>query len=374
MKDLVTTLDGLIRHRTDLRHGDEPALARHLHGLLEALSPDELLSATVPRAAPAQTGAYVYARWGQPRLLLNVHLDTVPPNLGWTGDPFVPRIADGKITGLGASDTKGAIAAILSAAREVPPANIAILFSGDEESGDRCLAEFLRSPQVHGLTHAIVCEPTRCRVGTRHRGVLALEISVEGTGGHSSRADTMRAPLGELARLATRLQEWGQRHLSRGPAGFQGMCLNIAKFEGGVAFNVVPAHATLSVSARCPPDADPHAVRAELEALCRKEISDARVVALIDNPPFHTRDAAAFEPWLGAVVQTPIDLGFWTEAALFSGAGIDAVVFGPGDIAQAHAPDECVEINQLELAQRTFAALLRGLKSRPDQTERHGSR
>ena len=90
---------------------------------------------------------------------------------------------------------------------------------------------------------------------------------------------------------------------------------------------------------------------------------DAVVKTPVEHPAFGTRDVSSFEPWLGAAARAPIDLAFWTEAALLSRAGIDAVVFGPGDIAQAHAPGEWVEIEQLERAQQTFADIFRRSRS-----------
>ena len=72
------------------------------------------------------------------------------------------------------------------------------------------------------------------------------------------------------------------------------------------------------------------------------------------NPSFETRDLAAFVPLLGERALQAVDLAFWTEAALFAARGIDAVVFGPGDIAQAHAADEFVELTQLESARDVF--------------------
>jgi acetylornithine deacetylase len=374
--DVATRLESLIRFRSDAAHGDEPALAAHLGSLLAAVqpAPDLLVVKEVPREAPARTGAYVFARWGKPTLLLNVHLDTVPPNAGWTSDPFTPKRENGRLVGLGAADTKGATAAILSALEEVAPRNIAILFSGDEETSGRCMSAFLKSDEAKGLTQAIVCEPTSCRVGIRHRGVLALEISIQGTGGHSSKADIMPAPLADAARLAVAYSDWGRARAHLGPAGFQGMCLNIARLDGGIAFNVVPSQATLALSARCPPDADPAQVRSELEGLARQQFPEAQVRAPVDHAPFQTRDLAAFEPWLGALARQPIDLGYWTEAALLAGAGIDAVVFGPGDIAQAHAPDEWVELEQLEIARRTFVAVLRGTSALAGRPESNGTR
>ncbi len=369
MSDVVAILDPLIRHRTDALHGDEKALARHLERALRRHRPDELLIVDVPRPSPVPPGACVFARWGQPRLLLNVHLDTVPPNAGWHADPFAPVVSNGRVTGLGSADTKGAIAAILSALHAQSPRNLAVLFSGDEERQGMCVESFLRSSHLRGVTQAIVCEPTRLQVGTRHRGVLALEVSIEATGGHSSKADTMRAPLAELARLAVAYDDWGRVQRTLGPPGFQGMCLNIARLDGGIAFNMVPARATLCLSVRCPPDADPRTVRQELEGIARLAIPDATIKAPVDHAPFHTRDVAAFAPWLGEAVRQPVDLGFWTEAALLSAAGIDAVVFGPGDIAQAHAADEWVEIEQLERARETFVALFRELHTRAEKPD-----
>ena len=80
----------------------------------------------------------------------------------------------------------------------------------------------------------------------------------------------------------------------------------------------------------------------------------------LDNPPFATRAPESFRGLLGDLVDAPIDLAFWTEAAALSSAGIDAVVFGPGDIARAHAADEWVPRADLERARdlfiRAFAA------------------
>jgi acetylornithine deacetylase len=184
-------------------------------------------------------------------------------------------------------------------------------------------------------------------------------VQVDGPGGHSSRADWTRAPLAELARLATAYEDWGNARQHAGPAGFLGMCLNVAQLEGGIAFNVIPARGRLTISVRCPPGSDAGGLRSELEALARQRIPDASLRAPVDHPPFGTRDLSSFERWLGPMVHAPIDLGFWTEAALLAGAGIDAVVLGPGDIAQAHSPDEWVAVADLERAQQIFVTLLK---------------
>jgi acetylornithine deacetylase len=361
MADVVATLERLIRVDTHNPGGDERALARLLAAELQQRGPDEVRLSEVPR--DNETGAWVMARWGTPKVLVNAHLDTVPAAPGWTGNPHEPRrvskIDGDRILGLGACDTKGAIAAILAALDDAPPRDLAVLFSGDEERSGSCMRDFLDSDAAKGIVRAIVCEPTSCRIGTRHRGILSLSVQRTGPGGHSSRADETAAPLADLARLATAWDDWGRRHRELGPLGFRGMCLNIARLDGGVAFNVIPSRAELVVSLRPPPGTDVRAVRAELEAMARAQLPDLTLTTTVENAPFATRDLESFRPLLGDLVSKPIDLAFWTEAAMLSEAGIDAVVFGPGDIALAHGADESVPVPELERARAVFARLFK---------------
>ncbi len=355
--DPIRILSDLVRFRSDL-DGDERPLAEHLAERLAASSADEVTVRDVPRAQ-GKAGSYVYARFGErPALLVNAHLDTVPPNADWSSDPFVPRVDGGRLFALGAADTKGAVAAILAALEEATPKGVGILFSGDEEHSGVCVNAFVDSRERDGLSRAIVCEPTSLRAGARHRGIASLEIDASGPGGHSSRADDLPSPIALLSRVGVALDDWARARRDFGPAGVKGMCLNLAKLEGGVAFNVIPAHARLVVSLRPPPGSDMAAIAEELASLVTRTAAGATVTFTRKNAPFATRDLASFEPFLGAdVTGTPLDLAFWTEAAVLSAHGIDAVVFGPGDIAQAHAPDEWVAIDELIRARDVFREL-----------------
>jgi acetylornithine deacetylase len=363
---VAALLGELIGFDTRNPEGDELPLARRLEEELRRRSPDAVEVVEIPREGGGRPRAYVMARWGAPRTLVNVHLDTVPANAGWTGDPHVARIADGRVVGLGAADTKGAIAAILCALDVAAPRDTAIVFSGDEEHSGTVMRAFVASEHARGLERAVVCEPTRLQVGTRHRGILAIDVVRRGAGGHSSAADRMPAPLADLARVAVAVDEWGRARRASGPPGFSGMCVNVAKLAGGVAFNVVPDSATLSLSLRPPPGVELAALQEELGALIAgalpaEALEHADTRAVLANPAFATRDLDAYRPLLGdALVDAPVDMAFWTEAAVLSAAGIDAVVFGPGDIAQAHAPDEWVAIDQLERAQEIFTRMFHG--------------
>jgi acetylornithine deacetylase len=346
----------LVRFHTEHPIGDELALCRWVAPLLEARGADEVRVVETGRARGGP-GGYVYARWGTPTLLLNVHVDTVPANTGWTRDPWTPVVEDGRVWGLGSADTKGAIAAILTAAGRVRPRNVAVLFSGDEERGTQAVHTFLDSPLRAGITHAIVCEPTARTAGVRHRGVLATAASVRGAGGHSSRADRMPAPIVTMSRLAVALDAIGRAHRDRGPADMPGLCMNVAAIEGGVAFNVVPDAATLLFSVRPPPGFDRAAWDAEIAAAAAGVDPAITLDLQLDHAPFACSDVAGISRLLGDVPQVGID--FWTEAALHEAAGIAAVVVGPGDIAQAHAPDESVSVADLEWASDLFEGVLR---------------
>jgi acetylornithine deacetylase len=355
--DLRRSLAALVSHDTQNPMGDERPLAQALARELAAVGARavDLLEAAGHHA--------VYARFGEqaPELLVNAHLDTVPANAGYTAPPHTAVEREGRIFGLGTADTKGAVAAIMAAlairkAEGRVPRGVGVLFSGDEEKGNRCLPAFLASDLSRGVRRAIVCEPTGGRVGHRHRGVGAAEVGATSPGGHSSRADFMTNPILTLARAALALDQWRRPWQELGPPGFRGLCLNVAGIEGGVAFNVIPSRATLRMSLRPAPGADVNAILAEAAEEVRRAAAPEDIEWRVThaNPPFATRDLGAFEPLLGARVQAPVDLAFWTEAALLATAGIDAVVFGPGDIAQAHGPDEYVEVSQLEMARDAF--------------------
>jgi len=342
-------------------------LVRHLASELSALGASDV------DVFELSGHASVLARFGvQPSLLLNAHVDTVPANSGYTDSPFRLTERGEQLVGLGSADTKGAIAAILEAlaqrrAAGEPIRDVAVLFSGDEERRGTCMRDFVATPsRMAGLRRAIVCEPTGCLVGRRHRGIGAIEAVVQSPGGHSSRADLVPNPIALLARAAVALDDMGREYRDRGPAGFKGLCLNVAALEGGLAFNVIPTRATLKMSLRPAPGADMDALLADAAARTRAAVAagaagtpvavDWSVVAV--NPPFATLELPAFRPYLGDRIDNPIDLGFWTEAAMLVAAGVDAVVFGPGRIEQAHAADEFVDRADLDVAVGAFAGAL----------------
>lgn len=359
---VIALLGELIGYRTENPTGDELALCHRLENELKARKPDRVEVVEVPRTGKSP-GGYVFATYGQPKTVINVHLDTVPVNQGWTRDPFRAEVVDDRLYGLGSSDTKGAMAAALTAIDRVGPQtlrDIGILFSGDEEAGSQVMEAFAASERIQGIERAIVCEPTRRRAGVRHRGIRAYRAEVRGKGGHSSTADHMPRPIVTMARLAVALDEIGKRHLDDGPDDMKGLCMNVAVLDGGVAYNVVPEQAQLGWSIRQPPGFDIAALEdtQERAAAAADPDNPISLELAMAHDPFACRDPEFFKALLGDFVTGFVPLDFWTEAAMFATAGIDAVVVGPGDIAQAHAADEFVTLDDLAWATDLFTHIL----------------
>jgi acetylornithine deacetylase len=355
--DLRRRLAALVGFDTQNPTGNEKPLVDSLAGELRGFG------ARTVETFEAEGHHAVYARFGDdaPSLLVNAHIDTVPANSGYSSPPLDLVERQGRLHGLGAADTKGAVAAILDAlaarsAEGKPPRGVGILLSGDEEKGQSIARAFLASGRARGLTRAIVCEPTGGKLGHRHRGIGSAEAVATSAGGHSSRADAVANPVVTLARAAIALDHWGRRMRELGPPGFRGLCLNVAAIDGGVAFNVIPTRATLRMSLRPAPGADVRELLDDAADEARRAAApqDLEWRVIHASPPFATKNLAAFEPLFGERVRAPVDLAFWTEAALYSAAGIDAVVFGPGHIEQAHAADEYVEVSELEMARSAF--------------------
>jgi acetylornithine deacetylase len=121
----------------------------------------------------------------------------------------------------------------------------------------------------------------------------------------------------------------------------------------------VPESARLTLSIRPAPGLRNAPLLAELTALIHAHAPNAVITVPVDNEPFEV-DGPRVCRELGWGDAACIDLAFWTEAALLSAAGIDAVVYGPGEISHAHAPDESVELSQLAQAFNTFQKLIHG--------------
>jgi len=301
-----------------------------------------------------------FAVRGKPRLLFNVHLDTVPVGEGWSSDPHRLRVEDGRAYGRGACDIKGAAAALLTlAARNA--GNLALLFTSDEEgAGGCCVARFLESGEAEPYEQVVVAEPTSCQAVLGHRGYLSVKTWFRGTPGHSSEARALQENANHrMARWASRALALAERR-KRSPED-PGSCFNIGRVEGGTKSNVIAGSAFVHWSARLRPGESNEAFLCDIQA-CADEDAEVNWEVPFHGEPLPAagqsdRPARAWCASQGLELGLPVD--FWTEASLFSAAGLPAVVLGPGHIAQAHQTDEWVTLAQLRQALEIYEKLVK---------------
>ena len=299
----------------------------------------------------------LYARRGEPRVLFNCHLDTVPVGEGWSRPALELTIDEGRAWGRGVCDIKGAAAALLTVA-ESTDQPMAILFSSDEEgAGSCCVKNFLEEPAHRDFGQVVVCEPTGCKAILAHRGFLSVKGHFRGVMGHSSE---FRALDDNANHRLARWTAAALDHCAAEAAAGRHTCFNLGLVDGGTKSNVIAGDARLHYSARLGPGQSNEALFDALKDLAGAgQWADWHIP--FSGPPLPAGgqdDRAARDFCEQHELDIGDPVGFWTEASLFSDAGLSALVLGPGDIAQAHAVDEWVALNQLERAFEIYRAIV----------------
>lgn len=297
---------------------------------------------------------------GPAGLVLAGHTDTVPCDPGeWHSDPFRLTERDGRLHGLGVADMKSFFAFVLAAARRIPRhalrKTLLVLGTADEESsmcGARALDGLLPAAEA-----ALIGEPTGGRPVRLHKGTMMESVRLLGKAGHSSdpalgnnALEGMHRVIGAL--LAFR-EELARRY--RNPA-FQVPVptLNLGHIHGGDNPNRICPQCELHFDLRLLPGMRVEAVRAELHERVRDAVAGTGLgveftalfegVEALDTPP-RAAVIRACEELTGHPAGV---VGFTTEGPLFRKRGIETVIMGPGDIAQAHQPDEWLAIASIK--------------------------
>ena len=305
----------------------------------------------------------------QHRILLGPHLDTVGfPNLE---SQLVPRMRDGKVFGRGACDTKGCVAAMLSALIRVArsgsrPKNTEIQFVGfiDEENEQMGSRHHARHHAPVDL--AIVGEPTRLEVVTAHKGDVWLRLKTTGRSAHGATPHLGRNAVHAMARVVDLLETTYRQQLSRRTHPLLGTpTINVGAIRGGTQPNIVPDQCVIDVDRRTLPGETEASVRRELRELFRSEGVRVSFEPLRLSPcdPLETSPDLSWVQTLCRAARRNRTLGvhYFCDAAPLAKAGTPAVVFGPGDIAQAHTAEEWISIASLERGTDILERFLRSL-------------
>jgi acetylornithine deacetylase len=294
-------------------------------------------------------------------LVLSGHTDTVPwDESGWNSHPFTLTERDQRLHGLGTADMKAFFALTIEAIRALDPGTLeralVILATADEEStmsGARALAETGQPPGPC----ALIGEPTGLRPVRMHKGVSMEAIRLTGRSGHSSdpslgnnALDGMHLVLDELVTWRSELQQVHRNVLFAVPFP----TLNLGHIHGGDNPNRICAECELHIDMRPLPGMDLEELRGEMARRIRQRLADTglkvRIESLIPGTPaMDTPADAAIVQAVERLTGHPAGaVAFGTEGPWFNRLGMQTVVLGPGDIDQAHQPNEYIAVNRLQ--------------------------
>ncbi len=332
--DLVVLLRALVD--VESVSGNETALADQVESALQGHEHLEVL----------RDGDTVIARThlGRPeRVVIAGHLDTVP-----VAGNLPSSLAGDRVYGRGTCDMKGGVAVMLAVAvaATTPPRDLTWIFYDHEEveaSANSLTRIASERPDLLVGDFAVLMEPTSAKVEGGCQGTLRFTVTTKGKAAHSARAWMGHNAIHDLAEVLAVLRDHEpEQPVVDGLRYHEG--LNAVAVTGGIAGNVIPDTATVSVNYRFAP----HRSLADAEHYCRSLLPDHDLTftdgAAGARPGLDVPAAATF---VDAVGGEPSAKFGWTDVARFSALGVPAVNFGPGDPSKAHADDEFCPIDEL---------------------------
>lgn len=371
--DLLQRLDQVVRipsvsstsAETDM--SNEPII-NHLAEYLESLG---FSNEVVPCNTPGKFNLISTLGSGPGGLVLAGHTDTVPyDNELWSQDPFALTEKDGKLFGLGITDMKGffpiAIEAIRDLVKEEFKEPLIVLATADEETsmeGARVLAE-MGKPRARS---AVIGEPTGLKPVRTHKGILMDAIRLLGQSGHSSdpslgrnALEGMYQVIGDLMEYRKEIQQKYQNDLFEIPYP----TLNLGSIHGGDNPNRICGHCELQFDVRLTPGMHIDTVRNDIEqrvkAIAEPLGLEFELVKKFTGVPafFAEENSPLLQAAESLTGHSGISVAFGTEGPYLQQLGMDTIIMGPGNIDQAHQPDEYMSLEMIGPAIKTIRQLV----------------
>ncbi|OIO59492.1 MAG: acetylornithine deacetylase [Alphaproteobacteria bacterium CG_4_10_14_0_2_um_filter_63_37] len=312
-------------------------------------------------------------------LVLAGHTDTVPcdPHL-WRFDPFKLTEEEGRLYGLGTCDMKGFFPLVIEAlrgfeaGRRIDPATltapIIVVATADEESSMAGALELVRLGRPKGR-YAVIGEPTGLKPVRMHKGILMESVRLTGRSGHSSDPSLGLSALEGMSQVLADLIAWrGQLQAQHRNPGFHVPVptLNLGRIHGGDNPNRICGHCELHIDIRPLPGMELEELRQTLDARVAQAVAGSGLQ--IEVTPLFPGTPAMETPATSALVQAAERLtghsagavAFGTEGPYFTALGMETLILGPGNIDQAHQPDEWLGLEQIN----PTIALIRQLVTR----------
>ncbi|HEY3398164.1 MAG TPA: M20/M25/M40 family metallo-hydrolase [Armatimonadota bacterium] len=375
MSDVISLLQSLVRIPSvnpssagPQELGGEARLVDFLEDWLRAAG----LQTTRQPVAPGRENLLALYPGSAPRaLLLEAHLDTVG-TAGYHGDPFSGAREGGRVLGRGACDCKASMAAACCAARRVAQERLAggvlLAFTVDEEHLFAGINTLVAAPLPLPVAGAVVGEPTGLDVINRHGGAVRLWLTVHGQAAHSAYPQYGRNAIFAAAHLITAL-EHHHLELQAGADPEQGVrTCSVTLVQGGDVINMIPDWCRVGVDRRLRPDEQPAQVLEQLREVAQRAVAQGfpwELETILLDPPLPPATPAPLAELCRQAVQAVRGsaqmrgVNYSTDASNLAQIGMEAVVLGPGDIAQAHTAEEWVEVAEVEQAEEIYYRIVR---------------
>lgn len=288
-----------------------------------------------------------------PTLLLNSHHDTVKPNQGYTLDPFEPIVKDGKLFGLGSNDAGGCLVSLMATFTyfydaDNLPYNIVMVASAEEESsGPNGLNSVLK--HLPALDCAIVGEPTEMQLAIAEKGLLVLDVIVEGTPGHAAHPNDNVSIYNALG-----IVEWFRDYRFERVSEVLGpMKMTVTGISAGKQHNVIPAECHLVVDVRV----NDCYSNTEVLQIIQKELEGK---AIVKARSLHLNSSSIDKNH--PIVQAGVELGRTTYGSpTLSDQSVlycQSLKLGPGSSPRSHTADEFIYINEIEEGIELYITIL----------------
>ena len=309
-----------------------------------------------------------------PGLLLSGHIDVVPSgeiSLWKQSSPFDPVVNNGKLYGRGSVDMKGPDACILQAAKDFAKSNfkrrLVLAFTAGEDTGGWFVTRVIDDKLVtrKDARFGVIPEPSMMSIVRTHKGSGGASVGIHGRASHSSRPEL---GINAILNASDYIQELNklQRQLAKTRHPLLGYTtIKPTLIKGGFKSNIIPDYCEITINVRTIPR---HSKSSVLERWLQKisnklAVKDPTFKAEIRNVQASTAlnvsENAEIVTILRDLLGTkPVGVPYYTEAVSYTNSGIPTVICGPGDIAQAHSPDEYITLEQLAKGTRTFHKLI----------------
>jgi succinyl-diaminopimelate desuccinylase len=305
------------------------------------------------------------------KLVLSAHMDTVTTE-GMTIDPLGAEIREGRLYGRGACDTKASIAALLTALAlaaegdQLPSDQLCFVATVSEETGCDGAAALIKSG--FRADAAIVGEPTGCQLVNAHKAPLWLEIETHGRPAHASMPHQGVNAIDRMARVIEFVHGSWSDYIAVNRHSLLGSSTScITLITGGSKINIVPASCRAHLDGRFVPGQSMEAVLADFSRMLAERLGGEEAFTIVSQRTHPGLDCPPDAPVARKLLDLcraangqdgPRGVNYFADTGPFSEAGIASVLFGPGDIAQAHTADEFIDLEQLYQATEIILTLV----------------